>query len=142
MTIDRELVTRKLLLVTTDLESLGPIQAKGLDAYLGNDIDQSVVERRLERIVSRMIDTNYHLITSIGQAPPADYHPSFFKLVELGVIDAEFARRIAGAAGLRNRLVHDYEDIDPQKIFEALGSALRDVPIYLERVHEFVKAGR
>lgn len=138
MTIDRELVTRKLLLVATDLESLAPIYAKGLHAYLTDTIDQSVVERRLERTVSRMIDINYHLITSVGQPPPADYHSSFLKLADSGVCDVEFARRIA-RAGLRNRLVHDYEDLDPHKVFEALGDALRDVPHYLERVNAYVK---
>ena len=42
-------------------------------------------------------------------------HASFTRLAELGVLDAEFARRIARAAGLRNRLVHEYEDIDPRR---------------------------
>ncbi len=141
MTIDRELVTRKLLLVTSDLELLAAIRDKGLEAYLGSSIDQAVVERRLQRAVSRMIDINYHVLTASGQPPPADYHASFVKLGDLGVLDRDFARRIARAAGLRNRLVHEYEDIDPRKVFEALGDALRDAPTYLARVNEYVKRG-
>lgn len=139
MTIDAELVTRKLLLVTADIDSLTEIRDKGLAAYLGNSIDQAVVERRLERAVGRMIDINYHLITASGQPPPSDYHGSFLKLVELGVLEPDFARGIARAAGLRNRLVHDYEDPDPRKVFEALGEALRDVPTYLGRINDHVK---
>lgn len=140
MTIDRELVTRKLLLVTADIESLAAIRDKGRNAYLTNSIDQAVVERRLERAVGRMIDINYHVITASGHPPPADYHASFLKLGEIGVLDPEFARRIARAAGLRNRLVHDYEDLDPGKVFDALGDALRDVPIHLARVNQYLKA--
>lgn len=139
MTIDRDLVTRKLLLITGDLDPLGAIQEKGVDVYLGTNVDQAVVERRLERAVGRMIDVNYHLITASGHPPPADYHTSFLKLGEMGVLDVDFARRIARAAGLRNRLVHDYEDLDSRKVFEALGEALRDVPLYLARVNEYVK---
>jgi uncharacterized protein YutE (UPF0331/DUF86 family) len=139
MTIDRDLVTRKLLLVTADIESLGAIRDKGRDAYLANSIHQAVVERRLERAVGRMIDINYHLITASGHPPPSDYHASFLKLSEIGVLDPEFARRIARAAGLRNRLVHDYEDLDPGKVFDALDDALRDVPVYLARVNQYVK---
>lgn len=56
------------------------------------------------------------------------------------MLDPECARRIARAAGLRNRLVHDYEDLDPGKVFDALGDALRDVPIYLARVNQYLKA--
>ncbi len=140
MTIDRELVTRKLLLVTADIESLAAVQDRGRDAYLTSSIDQAASERRLERAVGRMIDINYHVITTSGHPPPADYHTSFLKLGEIGVLDAEFARRIARAAGLRNRLVHDYVDLDPGKVFDALGDALRDVPVYLARVNQFVQA--
>ena len=43
MMIDRELVTRKLLLITADIESLIEIRDKGLAIYLGNSIDQAVV---------------------------------------------------------------------------------------------------
>jgi uncharacterized protein YutE (UPF0331/DUF86 family) len=140
MTIDGELVTRKLLLVTAEIDSLGTIRDRGRDAYLASSIDQAVVERRLERAVGRMIDINYHLITASGHPPPSDYHASFLKLADLGVLDPEFARRIARAAGLRNRLVHDYEDLDPGKVFDALDDALRDVPVYLTRVNHYLKA--
>ena len=36
-----------------------------------------------------MIDINYHLITASGHPPPADYHVSFLKLGELGVLVVE-----------------------------------------------------
>jgi len=139
MTIDRELVTRKLLLIAADIESLGPIAAKGLAAYLANTVDQAVVERRLERAVGRMIDVNYHLLTASGQPPPADYHTSFLRLAALGVLDSEFARRVARSAGLRNRLVHDYEDLDARKVFDALTEALRDVPVYLAAINRHIE---
>lgn len=139
MTLDRELVTRKLLLITADLDPLRQIHNKGVDAFLGSTIDQAVVERLLERAITRMIDVNYHVITALGQPPPADYHNSFLQLPELGILDGDFARQIARAAGLRNRLVHDYEDLDPRKVFEALGFALRDVPTYLSRINEHLK---
>ena len=111
MTIDTDLVTRKLLLIAADLEPLAAIAARGVAAYESSVVDQAVVERRLERAIGRMIDVNYHLLTASGQPPPPDYHSSFVRMVELGVLDAEFARQIARAAGLRNRLVHDYDDL-------------------------------
>ena len=139
MTLDRELVTRKLLLITADLDPLREIHNKSLNAFLASTIDQAVVERLLERAITRMIDINYPVITALGHPPPADYHSSFLQLSELSVLDGDFARQIARAAGLRNRLVHDYEDLDPRKVFEALGSALEDLPIYLSRINEHLK---
>ena len=111
MTIDTDLVTRKLLLIAADLEPLAAIAARGVAAYESSMVDQALFERRLERAIGRMIDVNYHLLTASGQPPPPDYHSSFVRMVELGMLDAEFARQIARAAGLRNRLVHDYDDL-------------------------------
>ncbi len=70
-TIDRELVTRKLLLVTADLELLAAIRDKGLEAYLGSSSDQAGVERRLQRAVSRMIDIK-KLIEEFEALPDPD----------------------------------------------------------------------
>jgi uncharacterized protein YutE (UPF0331/DUF86 family) len=142
MTIDRELVTRKLLLITKDLEALRGIAAAGLAPYVESRIDQAVAERYLERTIGRMIDINYHVITESGHAPPPDYHASFTMLAELKILDPDFARRIARCAGLRNRLIHEYNEIDPQKVFESLDAALADIPIYLQRIDAAVTRGQ
>jgi uncharacterized protein YutE (UPF0331/DUF86 family) len=140
MTIDADLVTRKMLLITSDLDVLRPVAESGLDAYLSSPMHQAAVERYLERSIGRMIDINYHLLTESGHPPPPDYHASFTRLSELRVLDEGFARQIARAAGVRNRLVHEYEALDPRKVFEALGATLRDVPQYLSQVSTFIAA--
>jgi uncharacterized protein YutE (UPF0331/DUF86 family) len=140
VTVDPALVTRKLLLIAADLDALRPVAGRGLDAYLASHIEQAFVERYLERTIGRMIDVNYHLITGSGHPPPPDYHASFLRLADLGVLDPAFARDISRAAGLRNRLVHDYEGLDPVKVFEALATALADIPRYLDQVNTFLRA--
>jgi uncharacterized protein YutE (UPF0331/DUF86 family) len=138
MTVDRELVTRKLLLITRDLDAVAPFATKPLSTFLQNRLDQAVVERMLERMIGRMIDVNYHLIAEGGQPPPPDYHPSFVKLGELGIVNPEFARRIARCAGLRNRLVHEYEEIDPRQVFESLQTARDDIVTYVRSVQSYL----
>lgn len=138
--IDAELVTRKLVLIAEDLAALQEIGRQGLEAYLESPTSGLVAERRLERMIGRMIDVNYHLLTEGGQPPPRDYYQSFVDLGRLGVLDPPFARRIASCAGLRNRLVHEYDELDPAKVHEALGAAVVDVPEYLDGVRRFIDA--
>jgi uncharacterized protein YutE (UPF0331/DUF86 family) len=137
--IDRELVTRKLALITADLKALAPLAAKPLDEFLASGTDEVLAERYLERIIGRMLDLNYHLIVESGMRPPKDYYESFTELAKLGTLPAAFAGRIAACAGLRNRLVHEYDDIDMERVYEAVASALRDVPEYLRLVQRFVE---
>jgi len=134
MTIDPDLITRKMMIIARDLDALGAIHERGADAYRQNRLDQAVVERHLERMIGRMIDINYHLLTESGQPPPTDYHASFVQLGPLGVLDATFARTLASSAGLRNRIVHEYDELDHDRVYDALGTALRDIPMYLAAV--------
>lgn len=89
-------------------------------------------------MIDRMIDINYHLLTESGEPPPRDYYDSFTELGRIGLLPAEFAKRIAGCAGLRNRIAHDYEEIDPAKVHEALQTAVVDIPDYLRHVQAFL----
>ena len=139
MTVDAELVTRKLLLVTRDLPMLASIRARGREAYLTSAVDQAVVERHLERMIGRMIDVNYHLLTESGEPPPSDYYASFVQLSGIGVLPVEFARRLAGSAGLRNRIVHGYDELDHARVFDAMENALIDVPQYVEAVNRHLE---
>ena len=138
--VDRDLVTRKLALILDDLRAVTPIAQKSVDAYLATSTDEILTERYLERMIGRMIDVNYHVITDAGHAPPRDYYESFTRLVTLGILPPEFASRIAACAGLRNRLVHEYDEVDPRRVYDGLQAAVRDIPEYLRRVHEYLEA--
>jgi uncharacterized protein YutE (UPF0331/DUF86 family) len=136
MTVDPELVTRKLVLIAHDLEAIRGIHGAGPDAYLRSELAQAAAERHLERMIGRMVDVNYHLLTGSGHPPPSDYYGSFVQLGTAGILAPDFARRLAASAGLRNRIVHEYDELDQEKIFAALATALEHVPVYVRDVEQ------
>lgn len=136
--IDKELITRKILLITEDLKGLAQLASRPVADYVASPTDELVAERYLERVIGRMIDINYHVLTRAGQPPPRDYHESFIALGGIGVLEPGFATRIAACAGLRNRIAHEYEAIDPARVHEALKSAVKDIPQYLREVASHV----
>lgn len=137
--IDPVLVTRKISLIVKDLKALGRYGEMPLEDYLDDPVHEVVVERYLERTIGRMIDINYHLVTASGEPPPRDYFESFTALGRLHVLPADLSRSIAQAAGLRNRIVHEYDEIDEVKVHDALPQVLAEIPRYLEHVHRFVQ---
>jgi uncharacterized protein YutE (UPF0331/DUF86 family) len=141
VTIDPALVTRKLTLIAGDLDAVGEVAAKSREAFVASAFDQRVAERLLERMIGRMIDVNFHLLVEQGHPPPADYYTSFLRLADLGVVDAAFARRLAPSAGLRNRLVHEYDAIDPGRLFDALAPARTDIVDYVRAVEAYLTRG-
>lgn len=137
--IDCALITRKMSLILQDLPKLTDLARLPREQYVGDPIHEVVAERYLERTIGRMIDINFHLVTESGQAPPKDYYNSFLALGTLGVMTADLAKQIAMAAGLRNRIVHEYDEIDPERVYEALPIAVRQIPLYLDHIQRFME---
>lgn len=48
-------------------------------------------------------------------------------LTRAGVLDGALETRLAGLAGLRNILVHDYGDVDPERLWELIDTRLQDL---------------
>ena len=71
------------------------------------------------------------MLVELGKGAPSDYYQSFTELSRHGWLPDELSAALAPAAGLRNRLVHQYAAIDDRKTFEAIGSALGLFPRYV-----------
>jgi uncharacterized protein YutE (UPF0331/DUF86 family) len=140
MAIDRLLVTRKFALILRDVKELENVARLDRSAFVADRTHQLVAERLLERIIGRMIDVNYHIITERDGLPPKDFHESFAKLGRLGILSTELAEALAPAAGLRNRLAHEYNEIDYQKLYDALGEARLTIPRYLAAVETWLES--
>jgi uncharacterized protein YutE (UPF0331/DUF86 family) len=138
--IDPALVIRKITLIGPDLAEIARLAQKSIDDYLTDPYAEVLAERYLERVIGRMIDINFHLITEAGHPPPSDYYQSFVRLGELGILPREVATALASSTGLRNRIAHEYDAIDPAKVHDGLQSAARDIPEYLRRVQDYLKS--
>lgn len=140
--IRREFVQRKLQLIAEDLERLTRFRDETLESLTGDEIKLAAAERLLERIVMRAIDVNQHLIGELasgeGKVSRLTYRDTFLMLVDLGVYPKDFASDIARSAGLRNILVHDYNDVDRRKVHASIKSCLRDYFRYLEHLDRFI----
>ena len=128
-----------MVLITADLKAIEALARRPLEDYIASPTDEVLVERYLERMIGRMIDINYHVITEAGHPPPRDYFDSFTQLARIGVLPPAFATQIAASAGLRNRLVHEYDEIDPERVYAGLQAAVRDVPEYLRHIERYLQ---
>lgn len=76
------------------------------------------------------IDLAHHVIASNGWTPTVEYRDAFARLAEHGVVGEELAARLQDLAGLRNRLVHLYDDVDDQLVHSSLVEGLRDLDAF------------
>jgi len=138
-----ELVRRKLHLISEDLAHLLPFRDASLTELQADELRMAAVERMLERIVMRAIDVNEHLVSELASGREdritrLTYRDTFLRLADLRVYPDTFGKQIARSAGLRNILVHDYNDADRRIVHASIGSCLEDYRRYVEYVERFL----
>lgn len=140
-----EFVHRKLQLITDDLGRLDRYRAVSHEDLVADFVVLATVERLLERIVMRAIDVNRHLLVELAtgaeeRTTRLTYRDSFLMLADLGVYPADFAEEIAPSAGLRNILVHDYNDADRRLVHASIRACLDQYPRYVAHVVAYLDA--
>ena len=124
-----------------ELAHLVELSRYSFNEIVSDFVKMSALERILERIISRSIDINNHLIaelTTKDTSPPKDFKETFMRLAELGICSEEFAERISKSVGTRNVLVHEYDKVDYRKIYESVSDCLLDYQQYCQSIIEFV----
>ncbi len=102
---------------------------------------RSAIERNFHLAIESALDIGEIVISAKGFEKPEDYRSVILILGKHQVIPADFAERFARAAGLRNILVHMYEDVDVGRLYDYLQNNLEDlsefarfIARYLEKV--------
>jgi uncharacterized protein YutE (UPF0331/DUF86 family) len=142
----REFVERKLQLIAEELGRLTEFRDVALHELVADPVRLAAVERMLERIVLRAIDVNEHIIGALAtgteqKATRLTYRETFLQLADHGIYSREFAERIASSAGLRDILVHEYNDIDHRIVHASIRTALVDYATYVESVDALLRNG-
>lgn len=139
--LDREFISRKIDIILRDMKKLEPIAEYSFDEVAKDYFKMHTLEHLLELIIMRAVDINQHLITELGSGEEKirGYEDTFHALVSLGVYDTDFAKKIAPSAGLRNRLVHDYNNTKPEIVYASVGRALEQYAKYCNAVVAFIE---
>lgn len=139
--INKTFIQRKLSLIQNELAHLLPFSKHSFDEISKDYVKQAAVERFLERVINRAIDINQHLIAELATSdtePPLDYTQTFMRLADFGIYPVNFAADISKSVGTRNRLVHDYDTVDHEKIYTSISDCLRDYHKYCDYILTFL----
>lgn len=132
--LDRALVRRKLATIVRNLEDLAEVEGLGLGEFTSDRFRQKGTERLLQEVVEAAVDVNLHILRVRGAPTPHDYYSSFIGLGEAGEVSRALAEALAPSTGLRNRLVHEYDDIDDAAVLEAVAEARDLFASYVEEI--------
>lgn len=136
--LDADLVRRKIATISRNLDALAAVEGMTLADYRSDLYRKKGTERLLQETVDAAVDTNLHLLRAAGAATPTDYYESFISLGQAGAIPRALAQRLTPCAGLRNRLVHEYDDINDEIVLKAVSEARQSLRDYVAAVERYV----
>lgn len=132
--VDRERVDGLLALLQRYVSLLRELAEQPLETVQADPHVRGSAERYLQLAIETALNTGHHVIGGLGLRQPADYADVFRILGEAGILDPDFAAEIEPMAGLRNRLVHVYWEVDPEQVHTLLRTRLDDFDRFAEEV--------
>jgi len=136
--LDAEIIQRKITVIIQNLKALEPIKDMAREEYLTDLYKRKATERLLQELIEAAIDINIHIIAAMGHPVPDDYYESFIRMGELNIISVDLAERLAPSAGLRNRLVHEYDRLEHSMVLAAVRTTEEIYPKYIKEVSDYI----
>ena len=108
---------------TGRLRALAQMQER---TFCDDDDACALAERHLQIAIQATIDIGQHIAADMDLGLPTDYRDVFRILAKHKIIPKDLGMRMEAMTGMRNILVHDYLEVDPHRIYNALRNDLAD----------------
>ncbi len=110
--VDERRLVRLLQRVASELAYLQARAGEDRAALQADAERLSGLKYRFVTTIEGVVNAAQHLCASEGWGPPKDNGDAVRLVGTHGVVDEQLARRLVGAVGFRNLLVHQYAEID------------------------------
>lgn len=130
--VDLESVDARLDRLAGLLAESERIRAAGRATYDASFRDRLAAQHAIQLAIQICVDVGAHLIAELALKMPDDYKGVFAVLREPLGLSPDLVAGLSAAAGMRNVLVHDYLEVDDDRVWGALD--------HLDDLREFVAA--
>ncbi|MFW6025007.1 MAG: type VII toxin-antitoxin system HepT family RNase toxin [Candidatus Woesearchaeota archaeon] len=103
-----------------------------------DEVYELAMERISEKIIESAISINKIVLEEEGIYSES-YYDSFIKLSEANIFKKDFSKNLASTAGFRNRLAHDYMDINKEISIKTMSKLPRLYKKYLKGIIKYLE---
>jgi len=127
MTLDTERVRRKIAYIRQQVSTINNItKTYSRQDIIGDPLKLSALKYLLQTSIEAMIDIAYHITAKNFNYPPYGARDAFKMLSAKGFISSSDFDTYSAMIGLRNRLVHGYDDVSPEVLYDIITEQLGD----------------
>ncbi|MDI6765249.1 MAG: DUF86 domain-containing protein [Bacteroidota bacterium] len=134
----RESIVAKLQKLDETIKSLEQLKSHSRGKILDDYLLQAALERNLQIASQVVLDIGNSILAERGIRGIHEYKDIIIRLGSEGIIPKEFSEKIFPIAGLRNLLVHNYLEIDPNRLVDILFNDLDDLKKYMKIIATYL----
>lgn len=136
---NQSLIAERIGIIQSSVSRLKKLARTPQEQFCINEDAVDIAENRLHRALEALFDLGRHLVVKSGAGVPPDYRSVIEKLKEAQILPIEFAQQITGMAGYRNRLIHEYNKVTPEELYEIIQTRLSDFTIFCKYVVDYLQ---
>lgn len=118
-------INEKLLELEQYLEELESITPENFEEYSSSSMIKAACERYFEKIMEAIVSISFLFIREKNLKSPESEEHAFIILSNNRIISEELSERLRKAKDMRNRVIHNYGEVDDKIVFHAIGEELR-----------------
>lgn len=136
--VDAILLERVINDIRSNVRELEKAEDITWEAYQNEVRVRRYVERTLHVLIEACIDAAQHIISDEGYREPLSFRDAFIVLAEENIVSRELLLRLEKMAAFRNLIVHYYERVDDQVVFDVFKQHTKDFLDFAESIAAFL----
>ena len=122
-----EQIQAKLAHLADAVEKLRRLPQSTLDEFRSDERNVDAALRRLQVAIQVLIDVGSHVVAHLGLGAPDTSHDLLERLERAGRLPTGSAARFGKMFAFRNRIVHLYDRVDDEFVYEIVTAHLDDL---------------
>ncbi len=136
--VNYQKIEKQLQMLNKYLEILKQLSNMNLSQFAQDPRNYGSAERFLQLAIETTLNIGNHIIATHDFEAPQDYLDIFIILSNHNILPRHFAEELTHMARFRNRLVHIYWDIDPDRVYKIIQTKLGNFEAFKRYILAFI----
>lgn len=117
MELDLDVIRARIQFIEDSLERLGSLAAYPFDEFAGDFRNVEAAKHLLQVAIESVLDICTHIVARFRLGVPSDDRETLTLLKDKGLIPSDHVATYQAMNRFRNRVVHFYQEVDPQEVY-------------------------
>ena len=137
--INKKVVTQRAFWVLQMIEAIEDLPIENKNEFLQNRHNVAAAESYLRRALEVLLDLGRHILAKGFAYPATEYREIAKGLFEKKVLAENEVSLLGKIAGYRNRMVHFYNEITSEELYEICHANLDEIKLLRDKMLEWLK---